>query len=81
MKIKQSYEMNTTKAYAFSWEQCAKGIQSKIESTSNFDIKIYRRPNQIVKMINQKALNYQEHCYKIAIMLDLFCTLIGLKQK
>ena len=26
MKRKQNYEVNTTKAYAFLWEQCAKGM-------------------------------------------------------
>jgi hypothetical protein len=36
MKRKQSYETNTSKAYAFLWEQCAKGMQGKIESSEKF---------------------------------------------
>ena len=40
MKRKQCLETNTTKAYAFLWDQCAKGMQSKIEARTDYNIKI-----------------------------------------
>jgi hypothetical protein len=61
MKQKQNYETNTTKAYAFLWEQCAKAMQSKIESGSKFESDIKGNPIKLLKIIKQHALNYHEH--------------------
>jgi secreted Zn-dependent insulinase-like peptidase len=57
MKRKQNYEANTTKAYAFLWEQCAKAMQSKIESGSKFESEIKGNPIKLLKIIKQHALN------------------------
>jgi hypothetical protein len=81
MKRKQNYETNTTKAYAFLWEQCARGMQSKIESSSKFETDIKGNPIELLKIIKQHCLNYHEHRYKMAIILDALRVLIGLKQK
>ena len=61
MKRKQSYETNKAKAYAFLWEQCAKGMQSKIESGETFSLKVINNPVDLLLMIKQHALNYHEH--------------------
>jgi hypothetical protein len=81
MKRKQTYESNVTKAYAFLWEQCGKAMQNKIESNSTFDSNIKGDPIELLKAIKQHALNYHEHRYEMAIILDSFRSLINLKQK
>jgi hypothetical protein len=81
MKQKQSYEINRTKAYVFLWEQCAKAIQRKIESSSRFELSIKDDPIELLKIIKQHALNYHEHQYKMAIMFESLRTLVNLKQK
>jgi hypothetical protein len=71
MKRKQNLEANTTKAYAFLWEQkYAKAMQNKIESNSNFESTIKGNPIKLLKMIKQHALNYHEHRYEMAIILE-----------
>ena len=81
IKRKQSYETNITKAYAFLWEQCAKGMQSKIESGELFNKKVKNNPFELLLMIKQHALNYHEHRYEMSIMLDSIQSLFSLKQK
>ena len=62
-KRKQSYELNMTKAYAFLWEQCAKGMQSKIEAGETFISKVKNNPLELLIIIKQHALNSHEHRY------------------
>jgi hypothetical protein len=81
LKRKQHYETNTTKAYAFLWEQCAKGMQSKIESHSNFKKLIKGNPIELLKVIKQHCLNYHENRYEMSIILDALKSFINLKQK
>jgi hypothetical protein len=63
MKRKQALEVNMTKAYAFLWDQCTKGMQSKIEARSDFTSTVKDDPIELLKAIKQHALNYQEHRY------------------
>jgi hypothetical protein len=81
MKLKQSLEMNTSKAYAFLWEQCAKAMQNKIESSPKYETIIKGNPIELLKAIKQHALNYQEHRYEMSIIFDALRTMINLKQK
>jgi hypothetical protein len=53
MKRKQTLEANTTIAYAFLWELCAKAMQNKIESNSNFESTIKGNPIKLLKVIKQ----------------------------
>ena len=68
LKEKQSLESNITKAYAFIWEQCTKGMQTKIESNADFNTKIKGDPIELLKIIKQYALNYHEHRYEMSII-------------
>jgi hypothetical protein len=61
MKRKQYLETNTSKAYAFLWEQCSRGMQTKIESHTDFNESIKGDPIELLKTIKQFALNYHEH--------------------
>jgi hypothetical protein len=81
MKRKQALEANMTKAYAFLWDQCTKGMQQKIEVRSDFQAKVKSDPIELLKAIKQHALNYQEHRYEMSIILDALRTLLNLKQK
>ena len=81
MKRKQNYETNTTKAYAFLWEQCAKGMQSKIESGETFSSKVKNNPLELLLMIKKHALNYNENRYEMSIMLESIRSLFSLRQK
>jgi hypothetical protein len=60
-KQKQTLETNTTKVYAFLWEQCAKAMQIKIESNSNYKGGIKGNPIELLKVIKQHALKYHKH--------------------
>ena len=60
MRRKSTYENNLTKAYAFIWEQCAKAMQNKIESRTDYAT-IKNDPIALLGAIKQHALNYQEN--------------------
>jgi hypothetical protein len=53
-------EMNIPKAYAFLWDQCAKSLHNKIEVRADFLLDIKGNPINLLKVIKQHALNYQE---------------------
>ena len=53
MRRKQSLETNMSKAYAFLWEQCSKGMQSKIEARSDFNSEVKGNPIELLKAIKQ----------------------------
>ena len=68
MRRKRAYNDNLYKAYALIWERCAKAMQNKIESMSNYTIAIYNDPIELLKAIKQHALNYQETRYEMSII-------------
>jgi hypothetical protein len=76
----QTYEINTTKAYALLWERCAKAMKNKIKSRSDYR-KIKNNPIELRKAIKEHALNYQENRYSMSIILDAMRTLMATKQK
>jgi hypothetical protein len=80
MKRKQAYENNLTKAYAFLWSQCARGMQNKIEARSDYTT-VKGNPIELLKAIKQHALNYQEHRYEMSIISDAIKTVVNLKQR
>ena len=59
-KRKQAMELNIPNAYAFLWDQCAKLLQNKIETRADFLLDIRRNSINLLKVIKQHALNYQE---------------------
>jgi hypothetical protein len=81
MKRKQSLEMNSSKSYAFLWEQYTKGMQTKIESKSDFSTIIKGIPIELLKVIKQYAFNYHEHRNEMSIILDAIQMLFNIKQK
>jgi hypothetical protein len=81
LKCKQFYEANTTKAYALLWEQCAKSMQGKIKANEKFESTIKGNLIELLKLIQQICLNYQEHRYEMSIISDSMKTLLNVKQK
>jgi hypothetical protein len=80
-KQKQLYEADTTKAYALIWEQCSKGMQGKIEANKNFESEIFKNPIKLLAIIKRNCLNYQEHCYKMSVILVSIKKMVNTKQK
>jgi hypothetical protein len=80
-KRKQTLEFNMSKAYSFLWDQCAQGMQTKIEENSRFDTEIKGDPIELLKTIKSYALNYHEHRYEMAIIFESLRLMINLKQK
>jgi hypothetical protein len=77
---KRTLDNNKPKAYAFLWERCAKGMKNKIESRTDYAT-IQQDPIELLKVIKEHALNYQEQRYKHMIVLDAMTTLFGTKQQ
>jgi hypothetical protein len=44
MRRKRTYQDNTFKAYALLWEHCAKAMQNKNASRSDYDSVVYNDP-------------------------------------
>jgi glutaredoxin-related protein len=80
VKRKQSLKMNSSKSYAFLWEQCTKDMQKRIELNSDFTTIIKGNPIELLKVIEQYAFNYHEHRYEMSIILDAMQMLFNLKQ-
>mgnify|MGYP000243763899 FL=1 len=60
MKRKRTYEDNMFKAYALLWERCAKAMQDKIASRSDYDNVVYNDPIALLRAIKEHSLNYQD---------------------
>jgi hypothetical protein len=72
MRRKRTYEDNTFKAYALLWECCAKAMQNKIVSRSDYDSVVYNDPIALLRAIKEHSLNYQETRYEMSIISDAF---------
>ena len=57
----QTYVNNNTKAYALFWGKCAKGMKNKIEARTDFKSNIENNPFELLKMIKEHAMSYQEN--------------------
>jgi hypothetical protein len=48
------------KAYTLLWERCAKAMQDKIASRSDYDSVVYNDPIALLCTIKEYSLNYQD---------------------
>ena len=81
IKRQETYDNNLFKAYALLWKHCAKAMQNKIATRSDFTNKILNDPLNLLKAIKEHSLNYQESRYEMAIIVDAIKTVFNLKQK
>ena len=77
----QTYVNNNTKAYALFWGKCAKGMKNKIEARTDFKSNIENNPFELLKMIKEHAMSYQENRYNMSVILDSLLTLLTTRQK
>jgi hypothetical protein len=56
-------------------------MKNKIEARSDFKSKIKNNPFELLKMINEHSMSYQENCYNISVVLDSLITLLTTQQK
>jgi hypothetical protein len=81
MKRGQIYENNKIKAYALIWERCVKAIQARIEARKDLESDIKNDQIELLKSIKLHSVNYQEHCYEMAVILDSMKTILNTRQK
>jgi hypothetical protein len=81
MRRKRTYEDNMFKAYALLWERCAKAMQNKVASRSDYDSEVYNNPIALLQAIKEHSLNYQDTRYEMSIISDAFRALFMSKQK
>eukprot|EP00978_Attheya_sp_CCMP212_P009950 scaffold23782_cov35-Attheya_sp.AAC.1 len=74
------YEDNCTKSCALIWERCAKALQNKIQSRSDFAT-IKNDPIELLKAVKEHSLNYQENRYEMSIIFDSIKAMIDTHQK
>jgi hypothetical protein len=65
-----SYEDNMFKAYALLWERCAKAMQDRIASRSDYDNVVYNDPIALLRAIKERSMNYQDTRYAYKITRD-----------
>jgi hypothetical protein len=80
MKREIMYNGNLYKAYALIWDRCAKSMQNKIQTRSDYESRMYNKPIQLLKAIKEHALNDQETKYEMSIMADAFRGILGTTQ-
>jgi len=56
-------------------------MQAKIEARKDFESNIKNNPIELLKSIKLHSMNYQEHCYEMAIILDSMKTMFNIRQK
>jgi hypothetical protein len=62
MRRKRTYEDNTFKAYALLWERCAKAMQNKLESRTDYDSLVHKDPIALLRAIKEHSfLSYRMH--------------------
>ena len=81
VKRKDTYHSNIGNAYALVYGQCSKAMQSKLQSRTDFEIKIKGNPIELLCGIQEHLISYQEHQYEMTIIADAMCNLVNLKQK
>jgi hypothetical protein len=58
MRHKRTYQDNIFKAYALLWERCAKAMQNKIASRSDYESVVHNDPISLLRAIKEHSLNY-----------------------
>ena len=59
---------NLVKSYALLWERCAKAMQNKIKTRSDFESTISDDPIELLSAIKQHALNFDETQYSMTVI-------------
>jgi hypothetical protein len=60
MQKKRVFKDNLFKAFALFWDQCAKAMQAKIMSRSDYESAMYNNPLALLKAMKERAMDFQE---------------------
>jgi hypothetical protein len=81
MRRKRTYEDNTFKAYALLWEGCAKAMQNKIVSRSDYDSVVYNDPIASLRAIKEHPKKQDMKCQSYWMHSDRYSPLNKRKVK
>ena len=81
MERRRTYNDNLYKAYALLWGKCAKFMQNKIQARRDYKKLIFYNPINLLQVIKEHSMNYQETRYEMSIIADSIRAVMNLKQK
>jgi hypothetical protein len=61
VKRKDTYHSNIGNAYALIYGQCSKAMQSKLQSRTDYEIKLKGNPIELLCGIQEHSMSYQDH--------------------
>ena len=56
-------------------------MQARIEARKDFESNIKNNPIELLKSIKLHSMNYQEHCYEMAVILDSMKNMLNIKKE
>jgi hypothetical protein len=74
-------EANKDKAFALIFAQCNKTLQNKILSSTDYEVDVKGDPIELLNVIEEHAMSFQEHKYDALVVFDSLKGLFNLKQK
>ena len=66
---------------SYGRKQCAKSMENKLASRSDFEIDIFNNLINLLKALKEHSLNFQETRYKMSIISDALKSLVSTRQK
>ena len=81
IKRETTFESNKTKAYSLIWKRCTLLMQGQLEQRNNFEKDIYNNPINLINVIKEQMLNFQDTKYEMEIIDNLLMFFLLTKQK
>jgi hypothetical protein len=77
----RAYNVNEGRAYGIVWARCAKAMQNKIASRTDYENVVYDDPIELMRAIKEHSLNFQETRYEMSIIFDAYRSVFACKQQ
>ena len=81
IKRETTFESSKTKAYSLLWKRCTLSMQGQIKQQKDFENKIYNNPINLINVIKEQTLNYQDTRYEMEIIDNSLTHFLLTKQK
>ena len=81
MQNKKDYKVASEKAYALLWSQCAKSMQHKILSRTDYDTDVKDKPIKLLAAIKEHSLAYESTVYRCKAIHDALKGIINHRMK
>jgi len=72
---------NIGNTYALNFGQCSKAMQSKNQVRLDFESEIKGNSVVLLVAIQEQAMSYQEHQYKMTTIADSICNMLNIQQR